>query len=69
MQAAVFTAVNGKVYASCRYQQRLFQMVGITSEVVYEPINEFLFFPGIKRKKAGRRCGLRETHQKHRDAY
>ena len=51
MQSDVLDAVNGKVYASCRYQQRLFQMVGITSEIVYEPISEFLFFPGIKRKK------------------
>lgn len=50
-RSLIVESVNQKVYASCVYQQRLFQSLGIKSEVIYEPINEFLFYPTEKNPK------------------
>lgn len=40
-----------KVFSVCRYQQDMLKSLGIPSEIVYEPINEYLFYPSEKRKK------------------
>ena len=51
MRKSVVDACNGRVYASCEYQKNLFTAVGVNSKVIYEPINEFLFYPTLKRQK------------------
>ena len=51
MQEAAIEAVYGKVFASSRYQRSLLNAVGIQSDVIYEPINEYLYYPGVKRQK------------------
>lgn len=49
MRREVVKAVEAKVFASCYYQQALMSAVGIQSDVIYEPINEYLYYPGVKR--------------------
>lgn len=44
----MLSAVNNKVYASCKYQRNLFKSVGVTSKVIYEPVNEHLYTPNTK---------------------
>jgi glycosyltransferase involved in cell wall biosynthesis len=51
MRSTILEAVNYKVYASCRYQQSLLETIGVPSEVIYEPINEYLYYPGPKKPK------------------
>lgn len=51
MQESMIKAVNNKVFASCLYQKKLFETVGVEAKVIYEPINEKLFYPSFKKKK------------------
>lgn len=41
-------AINDKVFASCEYQQSLFKTINVESEVIYEPVNEYLYSPHTK---------------------
>ena len=47
----VLQAVGDSVYASCYYQSSLFNSIGIDSKVIYEPVNEKMFYPTHKRLK------------------
>lgn len=51
MRMEVVKAVKDKVFASCYYQQALMHAVGIQSDVIYEPINEYLYYPGVKKPR------------------
>ena len=51
MRTDVVEAVEEKVFASCYYQQALMNAVGIQSDVIYEPINEYLYYPGVKKPR------------------
>ena len=51
MRASVLEAVNHEVYASCHYQKHLLEAIGIQSEVIYEPVHEYLYYPSIKNAK------------------
>ncbi len=51
MRMDVVAAVDEKVFASCYYQQTLMSAVGIQSDVIYEPINEYLYYPGVKKQR------------------
>lgn len=51
MRMQVLKAVKNKVFASCHYQQALMSAVGIQSDVIYEPINEYLYYPGLKKQR------------------
>ena len=51
MRTDVVEAVEEKVFASCYYQQALMSAVGIQSDVIYEPINEYLYYPGVKKPR------------------
>lgn len=50
-QKSMFEAVNGKIFASTYYHQALFRTVGIDAPVIYEPVNEFLYYPTKKNAK------------------
>ena len=40
-----------RVFTTCDYQENLLKTVGIESKRIPEPINEHLFYPGIKKPK------------------
>ena len=51
MRTEVAKAAKNKVFASCHYQQALMRAVGIQSDVIYEPINEYLYYPSVKKPR------------------
>ena len=51
IRKAVIDACNERVYASCEYQKELLAAIDVTAKVIYEPINEFLFYPTPKKPR------------------
>ena len=51
MRQEILEAVNRKVFASCRYQKKLMESMNIQSRIIYEPIDEYLYYPSIKNQK------------------
>lgn len=50
LRKKVLSTLSG-VFTTCDYQENLLKRVGIGSRRLTEPINEFLFYPGLKNQK------------------
>ena len=50
LRKKVLSTLSG-VFTTCDYQENLLKGVGIGSRRLTEPINEFLFYPGLKNQK------------------
>lgn len=50
LRKKVLSTLSG-VFTTCNYQENLLKGVGIGSRRLTEPINEFLFYPGLKNRK------------------
>ena len=50
LRKKVLSTLSG-VFTTCDYQKNLLKGVGIGSRRLTEPINEFLFYPGLKNQK------------------
>ena len=50
LRRKVLSTMSG-VFTTCDYQENLLKGVGVDSKRLTEPINEFLFYPGLKKRK------------------
>ena len=50
LRKKVLSTMSG-VFTTCDYQENLLKGVGVDSRRLTEPINEFLFYPGLKNRK------------------
>ncbi len=50
LRKKVLSTMSG-IFTTCDYQENLLKVVGVDSKRLPEPINEFLFYPGLKKRK------------------